>query len=622
MGSSLLPPDDAEDPGFFPAITHFTNSITALPKEMIRNYTMLKEVDAKIYGPEAELRQFLGEALRKPPPAAPVNGASQGTSHSKTNHSFTDDELRTILTRSLPDTESTEHRVLFQKMRNVMGATLAILDEKNHVMNTTMDALDRQLRRCESSFTHIEDEISEEARYGSLTHWAYTDKAGEKKSILVGERTRRSQNIQDAKEAEGAAIRSDLRREAIKSSKIRNQHLDSDFDDNKLPGKRGQTGAKGRRTADSGYGANGVGLGITNTTAPPNKRRKTEKAAMASIPMERAMSSVYGSTAGGVKGREPPAADSKKKSRIAATSNGNARRRGNTNTSGINSPLASSPIMGTFPAVAAKDRQGRSPAPPMQRLPSARARQNSSQNIMTLARNRSSSMNHKNTNGNNGVSPFSATADLEKVSSLTGRTMGDAKHNIKEAVNTKRELPVEDVGGNDGPADTRGVGAGAGNRTNSDRSTKREEQAEPSNSRSRADRPASISTRGGGGGSKAPSTNPTPHDANFGERARPPRSTAEHPQKRSHKKGAGLAAQLAAQAAQHDDEGSSPAGDDDDEDGENEPRYCYCNGISFGEMVGCDADNCSREWFHLQCVGLTRAPPKTGTCDRFTSMGV
>ena len=492
-----------------------------------------------------------------------------------------------------------------------MGATLAILDEKNHVMNTAMDALDRQLRRCESSFSCIDDEISEEARYGSLTHWAYTDKAGEKKSILVGERTRRSQNIQDAKEAEGAAMRSDLRREAMKSNKVRNQHLDSDFDDNKIAGKRGPTGAKGRRIAESTYGANGVGLGITSTTAPPSKRRKTEKAAMSSVPMERAMTSVYGSNVGGVKGREPPTADLKKKSRAAVTSNGNTRRRGNTNTSGINSPTVSSPIMGTFPAAGSKDRQGRSPAPAMQRMPSARARQNSTQNVMSLARNRSSSMNHRNTNGGNGGGVHSSAAEVEKLAGPTGRAAGEVKNSIKEALNAKAQHLVEDVGGNDGPADTRG-GPIVGNRNTTDRSAKREEQAETSNGRSRADRPASISTRGAGSSSKAPSANPTPRDTTFGERARPPRSTAEQPQKRSHKKGAGLAAQLAAQAAQQDDEGSSVVGDDDDEDGENEPRYCYCNGVSYGEMVGCDADDCSREWFHLQCVGLTRAPPKTG----------
>lgn len=27
-----------------------------------------------------------------------------------------------------------------------------------------------------------------------------------------------------------------------------------------------------------------------------------------------------------------------------------------------------------------------------------------------------------------------------------------------------------------------------------------------------------------------------------------------------------------------------------------EPRYCYCNGVSYGEMVACENDECPREW--------------------------
>ncbi|GAA6020882.1 hypothetical protein JCM8202_005481 [Rhodotorula sphaerocarpa] len=47
----------------------------------------------------------------------------------------------------------------------------------------------------------------------------------------------------------------------------------------------------------------------------------------------------------------------------------------------------------------------------------------------------------------------------------------------------------------------------------------------------------------------------------------------------------------------------------------NEPVYCYCNRVSFGEMIACENDDCSREWFHLECVGLDRAPEGTWYCD-------
>ncbi|CAL3964801.1 unnamed protein product [Diplocarpon coronariae] len=42
-----------------------------------------------------------------------------------------------------------------------------------------------------------------------------------------------------------------------------------------------------------------------------------------------------------------------------------------------------------------------------------------------------------------------------------------------------------------------------------------------------------------------------------------------------------------------------------------EPRYCLCNRVSFGTMIGCENENCEKEWFHLECVGLTDIPPRT-----------
>ena len=41
----------------------------------------------------------------------------------------------------------------------------------------------------------------------------------------------------------------------------------------------------------------------------------------------------------------------------------------------------------------------------------------------------------------------------------------------------------------------------------------------------------------------------------------------------------------------------------------NEPRYCLCNQVSYGEMVGCDNVECPIEWFHYGCVGILE-PPK------------
>ncbi|XP_019858726.1 PREDICTED: inhibitor of growth protein 4-like [Amphimedon queenslandica] len=45
-----------------------------------------------------------------------------------------------------------------------------------------------------------------------------------------------------------------------------------------------------------------------------------------------------------------------------------------------------------------------------------------------------------------------------------------------------------------------------------------------------------------------------------------------------------------------------------------EPTYCLCNQVSFGEMIGCDNEECSIEWFHFVCVGLTSKPKGKWYC--------
>lgn len=272
--------------------------------------------------------------------------------------------------------------------------------------------------------------------------------------------------------------------------------------------------------------------------------------------------------------------------------------------------MASSPIAGTFSI--AKESQRKSPVPSLvQRAQPSRARQNSTQSIQD-ARNRPPSVSNNLTNGNGIYSP---AADSEKAVGLTGRNVSDIKPTLDEAVSTKTEDLVRDDPAGEGEMDL-SSGAVAGGRV-SDRSFKPEE-TENGIARSRADRPPSISISTRGNGKLSKTT--TPQNATFSEavpRSRPSR-TSGPPIKRSHKKGAGLAAQLAAAAAaaNRDEEGSSAQGDDDeDNDDESEPRYCYCNQVSYGEMVACDMETCPREWFHLDCVGLTKAPKGNSTSD-------
>lgn len=50
----------------------------------------------------------------------------------------------------------------------------------------------------------------------------------------------------------------------------------------------------------------------------------------------------------------------------------------------------------------------------------------------------------------------------------------------------------------------------------------------------------------------------------------------------------------------------------------NEPTYCTCHQVSYGEMIGCDNADCPIEWFHFGCVGLTSKPKGKWYCSKCT----
>ena len=363
-------------PGFFPAITHFTNSISALPKEIIRHFTLLKEVDAKVFGPEETLTQLVAAAANAPAPPPEQVALPSDSEHTNGNTNITvTGATHPVSTASGGiasghgtqaqagnDDADLARRSLFYNLRVVASEMLMTLDEKNHVLSTATEALNKQLARVDSSFPHIDNEISEEARYGSLMHWAYADKSAARgNGTTAGERSRRdvaaANNLAAAAaavhEGETAVSRSESRREAMLARKQRHLHAESDFDDGRQshPNTTGgalrkpQGASKVRKPVDAPVTTNGtsLGLGITNGTANiassvPNKRRRTEKPVTSTagngIPvMERAMSSVMQNSGGAGRGgaaspRETPAADvSKKRARGVAAPSGPVRKR-------------------------------------------------------------------------------------------------------------------------------------------------------------------------------------------------------------------------------------------------------------------------------------------------------
>ncbi|KAL0275925.1 UNVERIFIED_CONTAM: hypothetical protein PYX00_003639 [Menopon gallinae] len=67
------------------------------------------------------------------------------------------------------------------------------------------------------------------------------------------------------------------------------------------------------------------------------------------------------------------------------------------------------------------------------------------------------------------------------------------------------------------------------------------------------------------------------------------------------------------QQHQRDD---SPPQDDELPIDPDEPTYCLCDQISYGEMIMCDNDLCPYEWFHFSCVSLGVKPKGKWYCPK------
>ncbi|KAI9858185.1 MAG: hypothetical protein M1813_007834 [Trichoglossum hirsutum] len=672
--------------GFFPAITHFTDAITALPKDTIRHFTLLKEVDAKLHGPEEALSEYITIAAKTPAPERKVSCShveAVGVLPPKESGAngidrFTADgavDRETAAREGSPDERDTDiaRRALFHHLRCTINEMLPALDEKNHVISTANEALNKQLLRLESVYPYIECEISEEARYGSLNHWAYIEKPGAKRSSTGPERSRRDVaptngfSISSAiNDGETVGTRSESRREAMLARKQKVHQVESDFEEGRAhlaagssrqrdtasaqpapvtnATKRSHGNTKAKKAAD---GAAGTGSTVTNgpisaAIRHPSKRQKTEKAgASGNITSGASMEKTPSTVANGMTGKghassprggTPAAEVSRKRTRGGGAAGGTSRKKNNTNTSATQSPsLATSPIHGTF--AAPKDIPHSSPMPgATQRPASARVRQNSTASLAqdVNPRQRPSPSASSKPAQTNGVPP-----SIPDVNTVNGRGVTEVKSTTKEIVNSKGGAFIEnedsrkDGDHKDAPAAGAGVNS-KNNRAVEERSLKKEDLNGNGSSTHTVQQIITTTTNTRNSGKVSKTTTPTVntfpdshHSQSRINKSATTTTTIKHSapnsNPRSHKKGASAnhqqlaAAAAAASAGGGDEEGSSMQGDDEEDDDDSEPRYCYCNQVSYGEMVACDAgDSCPREWFHLDCVGLTKAPTKNG----------
>lgn len=442
--SARVEEQESEPPGFFPAIQYFSDAITALPKEVIRQITLMKEVEAKIYGLSEDLGQVLDEVMRYPvPPKKTVNNNGsadeQGLMRFTANNSAAS-SARASLINGFPPSASQfsaqnsvpgsidgdgaaqrggegdwARRHKFRELRMLTHNLLGNLDEKNILLAATNRVLSQQLLRIDSVMPHVDNEISEEARLGSMTHWAYADNRQKKQAgngFGTSRRDVAATNVLAAAanathESDIAAARRDATRET-KSERHKGkakEHVDSDFDDK--PKKTQPKSGKGKGTGQP------AGLGILNPSDPVKKPR-VQKAAAAPA-MERSMSSMSKvSKVPRETSRSSPAVDGARKATKAKPAPISAKRKG-LNSAQASPAMASSPSRSTFSAV------DQAP-PPNGRPQSARYRTNSTTNLR----------HERNMDGDDAQPPNSGMVNVQK-------TNGKRKSQEENDDDTERE---------------------------------------------------------------------------------------------------------------------------------------------------------------------------------------
>ncbi|KAF2130273.1 hypothetical protein P153DRAFT_289077 [Dothidotthia symphoricarpi CBS 119687] len=620
-------PESHSAPGFLPALTHFSGAADAFPKEIIKHFSMFKEVEAKLHDPEQMLKALLDEIARQPittkaQRVAEQNTPGQDVSANHLPHNF--DSLA-------PEEQATyQKRQLFYRLRMLIVNMLPTLDEKLVVLHGAKATKAKGLARMQNSFSQLDSEFSEEARYGSLNHWAYADKEEKKKGGPSHERQRRevaaANNLaaaaQHVHDVDSIAAKSEARREAMLANK-RNRHqqqVDSDFDDRpaKKPQKRkaaaADVPAPDNRTIGLGISSNGAG--------PQGKRKKTEKALAAATPaappMERTLSAALKAAANGGRAGSSPrvtpglenGAATKRKPRAPPV----PTQRKNI-LPPYSPPPAPSPLAANFAI-------NKATAGISERPLSSRARKNSIANSIAsvnapeqpVSRRPSSSHSVQQVVGSNVISELEQAAGIvrDNVSNRGGSTpeIMDAPQPLEvSSLKIEEEHPQEpesmDI---DYPTSVPLTAARAGRASKTatpvvgafpdvpmarSRSTRNANNGNGNNSNSNASSEnnstttSAVSKRGQKKNTQQTTSNILASPALKSApdtQSNHPSSTASSP-----------APEQEYQDAETDDEAD-------------EPRYCYCNQVSYGNMVACDNDACPREWFHLPCVKLERAP--------------
>ncbi|KAH6633280.1 hypothetical protein C7974DRAFT_392448 [Boeremia exigua] len=623
-GMEQTPEASNSAPGFFPALTHFTGAVDAFPKEVVRHFSMFKEVEAKLHDPEFLLQELLSEIAQQPT----TTNAQRRALEQNADVAIQNANQPPPNFDSLPPDEQAviRKRQLFLRLRMLIHNILPTLDEKLVVLSGAKATKDKGITRMKHSYSQLDTEISEEARYGSLTHWAYADKEEKKKGAPNHERQRRevaaANNLaaaaQHVHDVDSIAAKSEARREAVQAKRSRQQQVDSDFDDRpttKKPQKRKA------HAPDTAADHRGVGLGLSSTaTGQQGKRKKTEKALAAAAPtaapMERSMSGALkaagNSARAGSSPRVTPSienpAPAKRKPRAAPAP---APRKNQL--PAYSPPPASSPLAANFAI-------NKATAGIADRPLSSRARKNSTANSAASGsvpepipiRRPSTSHSVQQGPGSNAITELEQAAgivrDLESIKDAmipqetTERPVPLAPTVLKQEdqEHVQEEPESMDI---DTPAAMSSAARAA--RVSKPETPVVSSFPEVPMARSRSTRNAQNGNSNSNGSSENNSTATGVVSKRGNKKSGQSATSATDspalkpvPTARSNPPSSAASSIAPEQEYQ----------DAETDDGEDEPRYCYCNEVSYGQMVACDNDACPREWFHLPCVQLEKAP--------------
>ena len=503
---------DATPQGFFPALTYFTDAITALPKEVMRQFTLMKEVEAKIHGPNERLGEIVDDLMEYPVPPRKSQQNGAGVSGQRllsltANNSVTGSTTASLVNGVAPNAiqlsaqdsvsgsvngedmtqiESEEDQIKRQKYQELRSTTLKLLvnlDEKNVVLAEAKRILDQQQMRIDSVMPLVDNEISEEARLGSMTHWAYSDNR-QKKHTTGATMNRRDMAATNSLVAAASAIhesdiaqaRRDATRETAREKhKGRSkEHVDSDFDD-----RPKKTHAKLAKSKSVGQSAS-QGLGIS-ANGEPVKKRKVDKG-LGAPTMDRSMS-VATKVAKGAKEipRSTPTGEHGKKPKTKPAPL--PAKRKNAASSHASPRLASSPMQGSCNALSIEP-------PGSGRPQSARLRQNST----------ATNLRHERLANEEGSRPNSASGKVNgeknngkrKAPADEADELDHAKKTTEKADSLKRE-DIDTERPNASPSGSGSGKAGRGSATATPRQENFPEGSGPGMLRTRSTR----SMRGG-----------------------------------------------------------------------------------------------------------------------------